>query len=303
MEPGKRIPVACVYVLLLLSTHPINAARKYELLDVDHDDILEQSVAVQTRDALANNISSHAAWFGKLEGTCNGLKEGFERRAEKVRLRIESAGKDELDLKDLTYVALKTHKVMKTFAKAEKRDCKWVNGGDFNRTAFDKVASLGVLKKCKEQANQILEAASTGSTEVQTAALKKAVAVMMSRNDDCTYEETGEEVVEKDEASVDNAAQELQTISGASLVQLNSIEKFSSGIIILFAWPILVVFGIIALVCAFWAVVGIWWVLRYIIKCLIWTGIKKLVDIIKGRNSKDDAKGYWRDVNKCRYSL
>jgi chemotaxis protein histidine kinase CheA len=231
--------VSCVYIYLLISVHPINAARvKVQVKQLDSAMDQSQELMEELQTALEEDTQDAGQeYIGETWASCDQRKEDFERRSVKAQARYNEANKDGVvDTIEAAHVLLKMRSLAKTVSAAKNDACKWVEKQSADMSVMKELVSKTAGKnRCFEKSKAYMEAAQSKSEAEQGKAFGQSLRILLSGDKDCKpvkVKAADTVAQEKDEATeevgAEEAAEELKQAAAdaaAKAALLETTEK------------------------------------------------------------------------------
>lgn len=232
----SRKCMATAFIVLVLSTHPINAARVNEgdivVSQLGHASSLTQELQRSLQEDISLQHGNETeGYIGEWFASCAQRKKDVERRLGKLRQRYETAKASGFSIVDTTRMILKARSVSKTWTTAEKSGCQWVTSGEVDTSELQQLASeTAVQTRCFNASKKVLEGGGPNAQDV----LGRAVKTFLS--EDCEATETSEggfgelmataTMAEKEaDEALDEVVEKVLSLEGAKLEGAALIEQ------------------------------------------------------------------------------
>lgn len=174
---GASSSIASFFIYLLLSTHPLEAMRKYktERAASDSADGTRQELQVALNE-LETGRSSNQAGGESPFFTCEGNENVFNRMTRELLKTMNAyknpagAGLKAMSKRASASVLLKAFKLAQTFEKAEKKNCSWLHDLPEKESTVDEIMELNKeINPCTQKAIDVLKAAPDDKEQVAVA--------------------------------------------------------------------------------------------------------------------------------------
>jgi hypothetical protein len=181
MARGSSSSVASFFIYLLLSTHPLEAMRKYktERIATGSDSAADstiQELQVALQELETGSSSNMRSGSESVFFTCEKNEDAFHRMTHEILKMMHDyknpvgAGWKAMSKRASASFLLKAFRLAQTYEKAGQKNCSWVNGFAEKESAVNEILELNKeINPCTQNAIETLKSAPDNKEDMAAA--------------------------------------------------------------------------------------------------------------------------------------